>query len=81
MSIDRCDLQFGTNACAKEMKQPTKASWTRLKRLARYLARTQSASCTHETLELITTHTKHSCESGQTVIGLVVPNTGKVNVV
>ena len=34
LSIDRCDVQFETNACAKEMKQPTKASWTRLKRLA-----------------------------------------------
>ena len=28
--------------CAKEMKQPLKASWTRLKRLARYPAGTQS---------------------------------------
>ena len=28
LSIDRCDVQFETNACAKkEMKQPTKASW------------------------------------------------------
>ena len=36
LSIDRCDKQFETNACAKEMKQPTKASWTRLKRMARY---------------------------------------------
>ena len=35
MSIDRCDVQFETNACAKEIKQPTKASWMRLKRLAR----------------------------------------------
>ena len=43
LSIDRCDVQFETNACAKEMKQPTKAPWTRLKRLARYLAGTQSA--------------------------------------
>ena len=31
-------VQSKMNACAKEMKQPTKASWTRLKRLARYLA-------------------------------------------
>ena len=43
LSMERCDVQFETNACAKEMKQPTKASWTRLKRLARYLAGTQSA--------------------------------------
>ena len=43
LSIDRCEVQFETNACAKEMKQKTKASWTRLKRLARYLAGTQSA--------------------------------------
>ena len=43
LSIDRYDVQFETNACAKEMKQPTKASWTQLKRLARYLAGTQSA--------------------------------------
>ena len=43
LSIDRCDVQFETNACAKGMKQPTKASWTRLKRLARHLAGTQSA--------------------------------------
>ena len=43
LSIDRCDVQFETNACAKEIKQPTKAPWTRLKRLARYLAGTQSA--------------------------------------
>ena len=45
LSIDRCGVQFETNACAcaKEIKQPTKASWTRLKRLARYLARTQTA--------------------------------------
>ena len=28
LSVDRCDVQFETNACAKEMKQPTKASWT-----------------------------------------------------
>ena len=41
--IDRCDMQFETNACAKKMKQPTEASWTRLKRLARYLAGTESA--------------------------------------
>ena len=26
LSIDRCDVQFGTNDCAKEMRQPTKAS-------------------------------------------------------
>ena len=38
LSIDRCDVHFGTHACGKDMKQPTKASWTRLKRLARYLA-------------------------------------------
>ena len=44
LSIDRCDLHFETNVCAKEMKQPTEASWwTRLKLLARYLARAQSA--------------------------------------
>ena len=43
LSIDRCDVQFETNVCAKEMKPPTKAPWTRLKRLARYLAGTQSA--------------------------------------
>ena len=43
LSIDRCDVQFEINACAKEMKPPTKASRTRLKRLARYLAGTQSA--------------------------------------
>ena len=30
MSIDCCDMHFETNACAKEMKQPTKDSWTRL---------------------------------------------------
>ena len=43
LSIHRCDVQFETNACAKEMKQPTRASWTQLKRLARYQAGTQSA--------------------------------------
>ena len=43
LSFDRCDVQSETNACAKEMKQPTKASWTRLKRLARRLAGTLSA--------------------------------------
>ena len=43
LSIERCDVQFETNACAIDMKQPTRASWTRLKRLARYLAGTQSA--------------------------------------
>ena len=43
LSIDRCDMQFETNAGAKEMKQPTRVSWTRLKRLARYLAGTQFA--------------------------------------
>ena len=43
LSINRCDEQFETDACAKKMKQPTKASWTRMKRLARYLAGTQSA--------------------------------------
>ena len=42
LSIDRCDVQFETNACAKETKQPTKTSRTRVKRLARYLAGTQS---------------------------------------
>ena len=26
LSIDRCDVQFETNDCAKEMRQPTKAS-------------------------------------------------------
>ena len=41
LSVDRCDVQFETNACTKDMKQPTKASFTRLKRLAR-LAGTQS---------------------------------------
>ena len=50
--VNRCDVQFETNVCAKEMKPPTKAPWTRLKRLARYLAGTQvSESCTHENLE------------------------------
>ena len=50
LSIDRYDVQFETHACAKEMKQPTTASWTQLKRLARYLAGTpDSESCTHET--------------------------------
>ena len=44
LSIDCCDLHFEANVCAKETKQPTEASWTRLKRLARYLARAQSAS-------------------------------------
>ena len=43
LSIDPCDVYFEANACAKEMKQPTKASWTRLKRFARHLAGTQSA--------------------------------------
>ena len=43
LSNDRCDVQFETSACAEEMKQPTEASWTRLIRLARYLAGTQSA--------------------------------------
>ena len=43
LSTDGYDVQFETHACAKEMKQPTKASWTHLKRLARYLAGTQSA--------------------------------------
>ena len=38
LSFDCCDLHFETNVCAKETKQPTEASWTRLKRLARYLA-------------------------------------------
>ena len=43
LSIDGCDVANSRmNACAKEMKQPTKASWTPLKRLARYLAGTQS---------------------------------------
>ena len=45
VSSDRCDVQFETNAGAKEMKQPTKASWTRLKRLELYLAGTQSTGC------------------------------------
>ena len=50
LSIDRCDVQFETNACAKEVEQPAKASWTRLKRLPRHLAGTQSErGCTHET--------------------------------
>ena len=44
LSIDCCDLHFETNACAKETKQPTEASWTRLKRLVPYLARAQSES-------------------------------------
>ena len=43
LSVDRCDVQFETNACAIHMKQPTRASWTRLKRLVRYLAGTQLA--------------------------------------
>ena len=42
LSIERCDVKFEKNACAIDMKQPTRASWTRLKRLARYLAGTQS---------------------------------------
>ena len=42
------------------------------------LGRDQSARVVLMNLEL-TTHTKHSCESGQTVIGLGVPRTGKVN--
>ena len=43
LSIEGYDVQFETHACAKEMKQPTTASWTQLKRLARYLAGTQTA--------------------------------------
>ena len=44
LSIDRCDVQFETHASAREMKQPIKASWTLLKRLAWHLAGTHSAS-------------------------------------
>ena len=42
-STDRCDVQFETNACAKELKRPTRASWTRLKQLARCLTERKSA--------------------------------------
>ena len=42
-SVDRCDVHFETNTCAKEMEQPTKASWTRLTRQARFLAGSRSA--------------------------------------
>ena len=80
LSIDRCGVQFETNACAKEMKQPDEASWTRLKRFARYLAGTpDSESCTHETWNRSRPTWRHSCESGRTVIGLEMSRTGKVN--
>ena len=75
--------QFGMNACVKEMKRPTKASRARLKRWARYLAGTQSATISFHSwiLEQTTAHMKRSYESGQTVFdwgGLGVPRTGKV---
>ena len=80
LSIDRFDVQFETNACAIDMKQPTRASWTRLKRLARYLAGTQAAKVVlmrHGADR--DAHEAFFCESGSTVIGLGVPRTEKVN--
>ena len=80
LSTDRCDLQFETKACATEMKHPTEVSWTRLKRLARYSAGTQSARSVLMTPGTdYDTHTKRSCEPGRTVIGLEMPRTRKVN--
>ena len=78
LSIDRCDLHFETNACAKEMKQPTESSWTRLKRLARYLARAQSARVLL-ILEQTMHRMVHFCESGRTVIRLEMSRTGEVS--
>ena len=78
LSIDRCDVQFQTNGCAKEVKQPTKASWTRLKRLARYLAGTQSAR-----VALMKPGTDHDPHEAflrvWSVIGLEMPSGGQVN--
>ena len=68
------------DACAIDMKQPTRASWTRLKRLARYLAGTQAAKVVlmrHGADR--DAHEAFFCESGSTVIGLGVPRTEKVN--
>ena len=72
LSIHRCDVQFETNACAKEMKHPSKASWTRLKRLARYPAGTQSATVV--LMKFGTDYDPH-----QIMIGVGMPRTGKVN--
>ena len=35
---DRPDLQYATKECAREMASPNRASWSRIKRIGRYLA-------------------------------------------
>ncbi len=37
------EVQYETNVCARQMKQPTQNSWRQLKRIVRYLAGTTSA--------------------------------------
>ena len=73
LSLDRCDVRYETNACAKEMKQPTKASWARLKRLARYFAGTQSARL------VLMKYCNRPCKSGRTVIVQGTSRTGRAH--
>ena len=37
LAADRSDIQYATKECARSMSAPTEASWTKLKRLVRYL--------------------------------------------
>eukprot|EP00974_Lingulodinium_polyedra_P093521 9061034-Lingulodinium_polyedra.AAC.1 len=41
MAIDRQDVQLEVNRLASDLKEPTKGSFKRLKRLVRYLAGTR----------------------------------------
>eukprot|EP00974_Lingulodinium_polyedra_P046646 4470273-Lingulodinium_polyedra.AAC.1 len=43
LAVDRADVQFEANVCARQMKQPCENSWKQIKRVARYLAGTTSA--------------------------------------
>jgi hypothetical protein len=38
LSLDCPDLQFPVKQCSKEMAQPKRGSWKRMKKIARYLA-------------------------------------------
>ena len=37
LSLDRPDLQYPVKQCSQEMARPTRGSWKRMKKIARYL--------------------------------------------
>ena len=48
LSLDCPDLQFPVTQCSREMAKPTKGSWRRLKKVARYMLGVKSVKWVYE---------------------------------